>query len=244
MSTSEWSAAGDPIYHHGEPTGSGEPSSGDADLIEAVSAHVTRHLGPVKAVFHEIVSTDVHVDVHWVAPSEENPFHTLVTSGMAERPMTVPQEFEDQGAFAELVVFLPPEWPVGVDAFDREEHYWPCRWLKLMARFPHEYGTWLSFGHTMPNGDPPEPFAPGTELCCMMLVPPVEAPDGFHDGLVRRDGQPVLFWALLPLYREEMELKLREGAEALLERFERHDLTAVVDPRRPNVARKKRFGRF
>jgi hypothetical protein len=48
----------------------------------------------------------------------------------------------------------------------------------------------------------------------------------------------------MPLYREEMELKLREGTEALEDLFEKHEIGPIVDPRRKNVGKRKRFGLF
>ena len=46
-----------------------------------------------------------------------------------------------------------------------------------------------------------------------------------------------------PLFEEEMHLKLRSGTDALLERFGKRGISDIVDPARPNVAR-KRFGLF
>jgi hypothetical protein len=40
----------------------------------------------------------------------------------------------------------------------------------------------------------------------------------------------------MPLYQEELELKLREGTEALLEAFDAHGITDRIDPHRTNVA--------
>lgn len=51
------------------------------------------------------------------------------------------------------------------------------------------------------------------------------------------------FLAIVPLYREEMELKLRKGTDALLERFDRRGIDDTIDARRVNTA-KKRFGFF
>ena len=31
------------------------------------------------------------------------------------------------------------------------ERFWPIQMLKFLARFPHEYKTWLGWGHTIPN---------------------------------------------------------------------------------------------
>jgi hypothetical protein len=41
--------------------------SGDRALIEAVSEHVMRWVGPITLVYHENVSESVHIDVHYVA---------------------------------------------------------------------------------------------------------------------------------------------------------------------------------
>ncbi|WP_251274378.1 hypothetical protein, partial [Enterobacter hormaechei] len=42
------------------------PAIGEEQHIEAISAHLERHLGPVSGVFHEIISDLVHIDVHVV----------------------------------------------------------------------------------------------------------------------------------------------------------------------------------
>lgn len=219
-------------------------SHGDPDLINAITDHIERHLGPVEQVFHEIVSPTVHVDIHWVAPSAARPWHILVTSGMSERPMNAPEAMSEF-LYSELMVSLPASWPISAEAFEDEANYWPIRWLKILARFPHEYETWLSFGHTMPNGNPPEPFAPSTDLCGMMLVPPAQAPELFE--LKMDDGRTIHFWSLLPLYREEMDLKLEKGADALLDLFDQAGVSEVINPARPNVAPARgrwwRFGR-
>ena len=39
------------------------PVTHDTPVLDAVEAHVERHLGEVESVFHELVSTDVHLDV-------------------------------------------------------------------------------------------------------------------------------------------------------------------------------------
>lgn len=76
--------------------------SHDADL-EAITAHVERHIGRVNKVFHEIVSDDLHIDVHHVKASLFRKFEVLVTSGMSAVAMAVPEEAE-QPRFAEVLV--------------------------------------------------------------------------------------------------------------------------------------------
>ena len=50
------------------------------------------------------------------------------------------------------------------------------------------------------------------------------------------DGTTINFYSLLPLYVEEMDLKLEEGVETLLELFEENQISEVIDVQRKNVA--------
>lgn len=231
------------IYHYEAPGEPGECVAGDTDVIEAVAAHIERHVGPVDNVWHELMSTYVHVDVHHVPPTPERPFHVLATSGMSERPMRTPPELPEDWRHAELLMCLPSDWPLTQEVFTDERHYWPVRWLKTLARFPHEYGSWLGYGHTVPNGDPAEPLGPGTELAGLMIVPPLLLGDDVH-RLTLADGRVVRFWSVVPLYVAEMEFKLRKGADALLERLDEAGVTDLVDPTRPNVAARRSWWPF
>jgi hypothetical protein len=218
-------------------------ATGDPAAIAAISAHIERHVGPIETVLHEIVSSHVHVDVHHVAPSAQRRYHVLVTSGMSDRAMVTP-EGAAEWRHAELLVCLPADWPVNEAAFADERHYWPVRLLKTLARFPHEFGTWLGYGHSMPNGDPPEPYAPGTSLAGVMLMPPLLLGEEVH-RLEMSGDKRVHFWSLLPLHADEMDLKIREGSDALLDRLDAAAVTDLVDPGRPSVvAPKKRWWDF
>jgi Suppressor of fused protein (SUFU) len=229
----ERSPGGSRVERHEPRDRALEPAAGDPDLIDALTAHMQRHLGDEGDAFHELVSDIVHVDLLRNGPTEELPFQTLMTCGMSERPMTTPPELPEW-RYAELMLRLPPEWPTDQEALEDESNYWPLRLLKRLARFPHEYGTWLGFGHTVPNGDPPEPFAPDTELCGAILLPPVLGPDGFER--VEAAGREINVLAVIPLHADEMDLKLDRGSDELIDRLDDADLSELLDPSRPSVA--------
>ena len=88
----EYTESGQPVYRHTPRDREFEPAFGDPRAIEAISRHVGRYVGKVAHVFHEIVSDLVHVDVHLVPPQPNGDFVTLVTSGMSDRPMTLPAD--------------------------------------------------------------------------------------------------------------------------------------------------------
>src|SRR4051812_32971873 len=115
------SMGGTPIFQHGEAAPF-EPARGE-ECIEQISAHIEAHLGKVETVFHEVVSDTVHVDVHFVKPTEGFPFVRLVTSGMSVLPMSVPEGM-DVPRYVELLVTLPGDWRLDQDSFKDEAWYW------------------------------------------------------------------------------------------------------------------------
>jgi hypothetical protein len=233
------SLSGSPVWHHGEPAPF-QPAQGEM-CLQQIGDHIARHLGKVESVFHEVVSDTVHVDVHFVEASDAFPFRRLVTSGMSDLPMTTP-EGADVPRHAELMVTLPADWKLDMASFEDEAWYWPVRLLKTLARLPHKHATWLGFGHTVPNGDPPQPYAANTRLCGAIVVPPLSAPEDFHT-LEIDAGKTIAFYSVVPIHAAEMELKLRKGSDALFDRFDAKGIADIVDPRRPDVA-KRRFWPF
>jgi predicted Zn finger-like uncharacterized protein len=233
----EVSKGGSLMYRYEERKREFEMAIGDEQTIEAIGEHISQHLGKVDMVWHELISDLVHIDVHMIEPTDERPFYTLVTSGMSDRPMTVPPECEHL-RYAELMLSLPPDWQMTQEAFEDDANYWPMRLLKMLARFPHEYETGLGWGHTIPNGDPPEPFSDNTAFCCALLLSPVLVPDGF-DQLKIDEERTVHFYSLVPIYREEMDFKLKKGTDALIERFAANEVSELLDLSRVNVCKKK-----
>jgi hypothetical protein len=229
------SLSGQPIYHHGEPAPFTVPQG--EECIAEISDHIEQHLGPVSTVFHEIVSDTVHIDVHIVPPTDSFSAIRLITSGMSDLRMTVP---EGSGCpeFAELMVTLPAHWKLDQASFEDESWYWPIRLLKSLARLPHKHATWLGFGHTVPNGDPAEPYAPRTPFTGAIVLPPVTTPPDFSQ-LSIPGVKDIQFYSLVPLFQEEMDLKLRQGADELLARFDRHGVNDYIDLKRKNVAKRR-----
>jgi hypothetical protein len=233
---------GSVVYRHERVERGRDLTDCDADAIEKIEAHIAKYIGEPANVFHEIVSDLVHIDVHIVGPTAARDWYTLVTSGMSDRPMTVPEGAEDF-RFAELMLSLPADWSTEslwkADLKD-ESLYWPIRLLKSLARLPHEYATWLGFGHTVPNGDPPVRYAPNTELCCALLLLPITTDKAFH-ALDVRPGKTVRFYSVVPIYESEKEYKLKKGTSALTDCFDARGVTELLDPQRPIAAKNKRF---
>lgn len=228
------SRGGSEIYLHGEQEPF-RPVRGDAELIDAVSAHVQQHIGAVEIVYHELVSDAVHVDIHVVPAGDGRPFHTLVTSGMSQVPMNIPPAAPEFLRYAELMLCLPPDWQLDREAFGDENVFWPIRMLKDLARYPHKHNTWLGYGHTIPNGDPPKQFAENTRMTCSLICDPKRFGPEF-DLLEVGNDSGVVFYAAMPLHEDELALKLESGMDALAAALREHGVDELVAPSRPSVA--------
>jgi hypothetical protein len=151
---------------------------------------------------------------------------------MSDVPMTVPEGGESF-RFAELMLYLPREWPLTDKALRDPNNSWPVQWLLKIARYPHENQTWLGgAASVIANGEPPRPLAPTTEMTCLLLL--TEASE--RGWLQLSDGRRVAFYSMYPIYTEERDLEKAQGVEDLVRRFLDRGISQVVDVRRPNVA--------
>lgn len=202
----------------------------------AVVEHVKKHIGEPSLVLAEEVSHLVELDVLCIPPGSSRSHWTVVSCGMSSRAMDAPTG-EKSFSRLELLLCLPANWRISPEAFKDETWYWPFRLLKNLARFPHLYKTWFGPGHTIPHGGEfPVPYAEEVPFCCSILGSPYTLGKKFPK--LTLSGHEVSFLAVFPLYKEEMEFKLRKGGDALFKQFERRKITEVVDLGRANVCQK------
>ncbi|MGJ8674276.1 suppressor of fused domain protein [Rubritalea sp.] len=238
MNTSE---SGAPILRHEARKTEFTPVIGDGESIDLISDHIEQHIGPISNVFHEIISDLIHIDIHIVEPTSSRNFYTLVTSGMSDLAMSPPEDYKDL-AYSELMISLPPDWPLSEESLKDESNYWPLRMLKTLARFPHEYQTWLWSLHTIPNGDPAEPYAPNTNMTGIMLIPPILLPEEFYE--LKAPDKTIHFHSIIPLHTNEIEHKLKHGAESLFDGFDSNNISELLNPGRASVLKKKSWWPF
>jgi len=230
----EVSPGGSTIYRYDTPEETGpQPPMQEGVYLEEIEAHFEELFpGRESRVLHELLSDIVHIDVHVMWPTEEQPFYVVYTSGMSDLPMNLPQEISDHEElkYGELYILLPEGWPLSPDSMPPEEAYWPIRMLKFLARFPHQYKTWLGFGHTIPNGPNYTPLDDSVGFGGAVL----SWGTGPLGTLKTKDGKEIRFYELIPAYKEEIEYKLKYGMDALLEKFNAAGMNHILDPQREN----------
>ena len=178
--------------------------------------------GESDTVLHELIPLVPHIDVYRYPPNDKRDFYTFVTGGMSDLPMNSPAEHGADYRRAEIIFY----------SMDNRDDY-PAL-LRNLAHFVHDNNTWLHWGHTMPNGQPPEPLFDTQKLDTLLFMPTVVGPDSTLGDELQIESDPVhLIWCV-PITSAECQLKLDEGADALYDLFDENEHPFAFDGDRPS----------
>jgi len=205
------------------------PELYEAEAFAAIIAHIETCLGHFEAVYQEVFSPDVRLDVGWIAPGPERDHSVAVTVGAGAYRMGVPQELgANEPCRMEVMIALPADWNI-----DDEGKWWPIAMLKAVGRFPIEHETWCGRGHSIQFDDD---FSETQFVGCALTAPLALDPQAASCFLP--DGDAVIFHQVLPLYRDEMQYQIDNGMEALMKKFHDaygEDWDGVLDAHRGSV---------
>ncbi len=193
---------------------------------DEVEQYLESCYGSIEYSLCEIIS-DMPIAINIIRFEGDEPCIILATSGMSAKAMSVPKDADDY-KYAELMMYLPPDWPISELASSDSDFNWPVQWLRYIARYPHQHDTWLMLSYTFSNEDPPEPLCNNTKLSCILSLS--------GEQLTRADNTCIQFYSLYPIYQEERQILEQSGVETLLEMFQQYDISTVVDIGRQNVA--------
>lgn len=193
-------------------------------------AHYEKMLGKPAFVWHVDTALLPHIDVYLYEPSTERNYYTLLTSGMSDARMSVPKEVSGVAARAEIIQYVA-HVDVGTA---KVEPPWFVQSMFSLARFPFAYRTWLSYAHTVPNGEPAVPFTQGSLLTTAFFMEPVFEPTAFRRELTIGDEPVDLLW-LGFITEAELQFKLQYGQAALLAAFRERHYPQLLDVYRTSL---------
>lgn len=104
----------------------------------------------------------------------------------------------------------------------------------MIARFTHQYSTWLWEWHTIPNWPDAKAFEESTNFWCMLLLTYRPNIPKYFSELITKGWKKINFFGLLPLYKEEMEFKLDQWTDALIDKMANFWIEDIYDMNRKN----------
>jgi len=196
---------------------------------QQIIAHAEKLFGQVQeASLQEIVpSSNVPISIHIAPPTKKRKTAVLFTSGISSRPMRLRSECSSP-QYAELVLELSPDWPLGSKMLEDPRWAWPVLGMRMLASTAHGKAGALMEGKVVTYGEPPRPLGPGTNLTCWLMLPDL----GGLEQLRTREGILIQFYRLFAIYQKELELLQRAGLEKLVELFHKRNVESYINPTR------------
>ncbi|MGI3186194.1 suppressor of fused domain protein [Nioella aestuarii] len=207
---------------------------------QAIRDRLTQAFGTQPFLFHELISDVVPVDILCFAPKDARDHWVFVTLGMSNERMAVPQNGDPKiWGRAELMIGLHSEWGDRVVEIMQQRRnedaatWWPIRYLKHYARYPHSAGAFLADGHTLSSPDG-APYSDETGMNAAMISYPTILPE----DAVRFDlpnGDKVTILGLVYLYPAELEHKTNVGLDTFCLDLEEQGVSEVIYPDRRSM---------
>ncbi|WP_299438260.1 suppressor of fused domain protein [uncultured Aquimarina sp.] len=190
------------------------------------------------SVFHEIPTLDLHLDVFLIKP-ENSTFNILLTCGMSTLKMEVGEEVENptELEFAELMMLIPKQIEFEQIYSGKNKNDWIISILKQSAKFPHFYNTWIGIGHTLQAEMDMSPYSIETKFVGALVLPSVTFDKEFTE--IHKNGRKINIYNVFPLYKDELEFKIENGYNKLLDLLIKANGKEVLDLNRKNLIPKR-----
>lgn len=204
------------------------------DIIEIFDTHLEKFVEENEViVFDDIESKENHIDIYWIKPNlEYRPYSILVTCGMSRNPMNVPKGYEDK-KFIEVAMLFPLDWDFSDINTKSDKITWPIYHLKSIGKMVADPKTWIGFGHTIGCNETKGNYFPGTGFNSTIIFPSIELPESFTK--IDNQGKLVRIYSAIPIYPEELNYKLENNSNALIEKFNEFNIQEIVDLNRKNT---------
>lgn len=176
--------------------------------------HYIRYFGAEEEpmIYHTIVDEPgaLHIDVVSLAPTKDRPFRVLATIGASDHAMRPkPHDLSDRN---EYVTFVPADWDL-----DAPEYRWIVNLLQMVAQYPHEAETMITYSHTLDmTAVMEELHSEDFNMCGAGLLFPQVCDD--TNVLRCRTGffETVTILHMMPLTRAEMDEINRRRQEGVI----------------------------
>ena len=186
-------------------------------LMRAREEAYERAFGVEAQILHSTDRKVPHVDIYVFPPAGKRDFVVLLTGGMSDLPMAVPEGSTAQ-AHIELIMGMG------------EHAHWATNLLKLVAEYPFEQRTFYDARHTVPFGGE---LGDGSSLSAFLFVRPRFLPERL--GQFEFEGRRIGFLQVVPITTTEHEFAVAQGSDNLEALLERQGHLITRDPNRQSV---------
>lgn len=162
--------------------------------IEELTEFIEKTYGPIELIGHETESNDFHIDLALIFPREGANYYTICTMGRGAHML---DGLGGIKARQEFVLYLPAYWNIANESGNKEEYWWPLRFLKRSSRIPEFYGPFEILDYE-------EEFCDYTKATALFFTPSLT--DFCGSTKVRlSSGKSVEFLQAIPIDANDVE---------------------------------------
>lgn len=181
-------------------------------FIKAREEAYERAFGVQAQILHSTDHEAPHIDLYVFPPAGQRDFVAIVTGGMSDLPMPVP-EGRAADAHVELVMGMG------------QHQHWATNLLKLVAEYPFDQGTFYDVHHTVPFGGE---LGDGSSLSAFLFVQPRFLPENL--ARFEFDGRRIRFLQAVAITTVEHQFAIAEGSDKLEALLEKHGYLITREP--------------
>jgi len=156
--------------------------------------------------------------------TKEKGVKVLLTSSFHSYQMPVPEKLQGYD-YGELYFCVPEYWDL--TKIETPEVRWMFEWLTRITAYTIKNNTWLGDGHTY------NCTKYGKQLSTSMRQDHlfISCPDYLEEELkpIEMENKTIYFWALIPIFGDEMDFKQGKGTVKLKKKFLLKGVTEKLD---------------
>ena len=196
------------------------------EVREVLMEHIRFHGGASDlGVFH--FRNPIRLDIYIVEPTPDRNYFTLVTHGMSDSGQS--------GRGSELILCLPPDWPMTEAALRQSQTSWPIDLLREVAARTVQGGQPLFSGTIITGRQKHKPY--GGKFPAVLVYLPIQCAE-FED-LAINDKTSINFLSLIPIYRDEQALASQKSPDQLAEILMTAGITELLSTSRKSAIKKE-----
>lgn len=156
--------------------------------------------------------------------TKEKGIKVLMTSSFHSYQMPVPEKLQGF-EFGQLYFCIPEYWDLTYP--EKKEVRWLFEWLIRVKNYTINNDTWLGDGHTYNCTKYGNQLSPNIRQDHLFISNPVLLEDELSP--IELEDKTIHFWALIPLFGDEMDYKQGKGTVKLKKKFLIKGVTEKLD---------------
>jgi hypothetical protein len=206
------------------------------DFIDAIDIHLSQFIGEneVEELYDDETEPEP-IDLLWIKADEKTrPYSILMTCGLSSKAINIPNAQPGE-KYAELAMILPKNSSLADAESKDEKKRWPFEHIRDIAHEILDGDSELNFGAIFTYDEDENFCFPGTNFNSSVILNSKTLPDSFVK--IKFNSNIIRLYSVVPLYLQEYIYLEQNNVNSLLDKFNDHTISEIIDVNRTNTCK-------